>query len=72
MSHLNKLYNTLIEAVKDGDCKMYLAEPVLSEAGFMLQRLENLQALWHMYAKTDSDKAAPMARWIQKTPPNKS
>lgn len=72
LSHLNKLYNTLIEAVKDGDCKMYLAEPVLSEAGFMLQRLENLQALWHMYAKTDSDKAAPMARWIQKHPPIKA
>mgnify|MGYP003571704857 FL=1 len=72
LSHLNKLYNTLIEAVKDGDCKMYLAEPVLSEAGFMLQRLENLQALWHMYAKTDSDKAAPMARWIQKQSPIKT
>ncbi len=72
LSHLNKLYNALIEAVKDGDCKMYLAEPVLSEAGFMLQRLENLQALWHMYAKTDSDKAAPMARWIQKHSPIKA
>ena len=72
LSHLNKLYNALIEAVKDGDCKMYLAEPVLSEAGFMLQRLENLQALWHMYAKTDSDKAAPMARWIQKQTPIKA
>ncbi len=72
LSHLNKLYSALIEAVKDGDCQMYLAEPVLSEAGFMLQRLENLQALWHMYAKTDSDKAAPMARWLQKQPPSKA
>tara|TARA_R110002167_G_scaffold179835_2_gene379762 strand:+ start:68723 stop:70855 length:2133 start_codon:yes stop_codon:yes gene_type:complete len=72
LSHLNKLYNALIEAVKDGDCKMYLAEPVLGEAGFMLQRLENLQSLWHMYAKTDSDKAAPMARWIQIQEPTKA
>lgn len=71
LSHLNKLYSALIEAVKDGDCQMYLAEPVLSEAGFMLQRLENLQALWHMYAKTDSGKAAPMARWIQIQTPTK-
>jgi len=71
LSHLNKLYSTLIEAVKDGDCQMYLAEPVLSEAGFMLQRLENLQALWYMYAKSDSDKAAPMARWLQKQEPTK-
>jgi len=72
LSHLNKLYNALIEAVKDGDCQMYLAEPVLSEAGFMIQRLENLQSLWHMYAKTDSDKAAPMARWIQIQDPVKA
>lgn len=72
LSHLNKLYNALIEAVKDGDCKMFIAEPILAEAGFMLQRLENLQALWYMYAKTDSDKAAPMARWIQKQAPVKA
>jgi ATP-dependent DNA helicase DinG len=72
LSHLNKLYNALIEAVKDGDCKMFIAEPILAEAGFMLQRLENLQALWYMYAKTDSDKAAPMARWIQKHAPVKA
>ena len=71
LSHLNKLYSGLIEAVKDGDTQMYLAEPVLSEAGFMLQRLENLQALWQMYAKTDSEKAAPMARWIEKQEPSK-
>lgn len=72
LSHLNKLYNALIEAVKDGECKMYLAEPMLAEAGFMLQRLENLQALWQMYAKTDSDKGAPMARWIEKHLPAKA
>ena len=71
LSSLNKLYSALIESVKDGETQLYLAEPVLSEAGFMLQRLENLHALWHMYAKTDSDKAAPMARWLQKQAPNK-
>lgn len=66
VSHLNKLYNGLIEAVKDGDTQMYVAEPLLAEAGFMLQRLENLQALWFMYAKSDSEKGAPMARWLEK------
>jgi len=71
LSNLNKLYNALIESVKDGDTKMFQAEPVLAEAGFMLQRLENLAALWYMYAKTDSDKGAPMARWLQKQAPQK-
>ncbi len=65
-SNLNKLYNLLIEAVKDGDIQMYVAEPLIIEAGFMIQRLEDLHALWRMYAKTDSDKGAPMARWLEK------
>lgn len=67
VSHLNKLYNALMESVKDGDTQLYLAEPLLGEAGFMLQRLENLTDLWYMYAKTDSEKGAPMARWLEKT-----
>ncbi len=65
LSHLNKLYNLLMESVKDGDTQMYLAEPLLAEAGFMIQRLENFNALWQLYAKTDSEKGAPMARWME-------
>jgi len=67
LAHINKLYNFLMESVKDGDTPMYLAEPLLAEAGFLIQRLENLMALWSMYAKTDSDKGAPMARWLETT-----
>ena len=67
LAHINKLYNFLMESVKDGDTQMYLAEPLLAEAGFLIQRLENLMALWSMYAKTDSDKGAPMARWLETT-----
>ena len=66
LSHLNKLYNLLMEAVKEGEVKLYLAEPLLAEAGFLIQRLENFNALWFMYAKTDSEKGAPLARWLEK------
>jgi len=65
LAHINKLYNLLMEAVKDGDTQMYLAEPLLAESGFMIQRLENLRALWKLYDKTDSEKGAPLARWIE-------
>ncbi|MGB0937807.1 MAG: ATP-dependent DNA helicase DinG [Colwellia sp.] len=65
LTNLNKLYNALIESVKDGETQMYAAEPLLAEAGFMLQRLENFSALWQLYAKTDNEKAAPTARWIE-------
>ncbi|MEH6595297.1 MAG: ATP-dependent DNA helicase DinG [Colwellia polaris] len=65
LAHLNKLYNMLMESVKDGDTQMYLAEPLLAESGFMIQRLESFNALWQMYAKTDSEKGAPMARWLE-------
>ncbi|WP_076417885.1 ATP-dependent DNA helicase DinG [Colwellia sp. UCD-KL20] len=65
LAHTNKLYNLLMESVKDGETQMYLAEPLLAESGFMIQRLENLHALWKMYEKTDNEKAAPLARWIE-------
>ncbi|WP_440877267.1 ATP-dependent DNA helicase DinG [Thalassotalea sp. PLHSN55] len=65
LAQINKLYNILMEHVKEGDVQLYLAEPLLAEAGFMSQRLENFTALCAMYAKTDSDKGAPMARWIE-------
>ncbi|MGJ8693166.1 MAG: ATP-dependent DNA helicase DinG [Thalassotalea sp.] len=67
LSQLNKLYNLLMESVKENEVKLYLAEPLLAEAGFLIQRLENFQALWRMYAKTDHEKAAPLARWIELT-----
>ncbi len=66
ITNLNKLYNLLIETVKDGETQAQLAEPILAEAGYMIQRLESFQALWFMYARTDSDKGAPMARWLEK------
>jgi ATP-dependent DNA helicase DinG len=67
LAHTNKLYNLLMESVKDGDTQLYLAEPLLAESGFLIQRLENLNALWQMFAKTDSEKGAPLARWLEKT-----
>ena len=67
LAHINKLYNALVEAVKEQEVKLYLAEPLLAEAGFMLQRMENHYALWQMYAKSDPEKGAPLARWIEQT-----
>lgn len=65
LNHGNKLYMLLMEAVKDGEVANYLAEPVLAEYGFLHQRLENFHNLWAMYDKTDSDKGAPLARWME-------
>ena len=65
LNHINKLYKLLMEAVKENEVQLYLAEPLLGEAGFMIQRFENLNALWQMYEKTDNEKGAPLARWIE-------
>ena len=56
-----------MEEVKDGSVQMYQAEPLLAESGFEIQRLENLEKIWFMYAKSDNEKAAPLARWIEKS-----
>lgn len=65
LSQINKLYTVLMEAVKEGDVKPYLAESLLAESGFFIQRLENFNALWQMIDKTDHEKAAPLARWLE-------
>ncbi len=72
ITHINKLYNALVDAVKEQEVKLYLAEPLLAEAGFMLQRMENHYALWQMYAKTDPEKGAPLARWIEQNQQSKN
>ena len=71
LAEINKLYNLLMEEIKDGNVQIHLAEPLLGSAGFEIQRLENLQKIWYMYAKSDPEKAAPLARWIEKTSGNR-
>ena len=65
LKQFNKMLVLLSEAIKDGDIPKHQAEQLLSETGFMLQKLENLQKLWKMMAKEDHPKGAPMARWIE-------
>ncbi len=65
LKQFNKMLVLLNEAIKDGDIPKHQSEQLLTETGFMLQRLENLQKLWKMMAKEDHSKGAPMARWIE-------
>lgn len=65
VKQFNKMLTLLNEAIKDGDISKKIAEPLVSETGFMLQRLENLHKLWKMMAKEDKPKGAPMARWVE-------
>lgn len=65
LKQFNKMLSLLNEAIKDGDIAKHQSEALLSETGFMLQRLENLQKLWKMMAKKDNTKGAPQARWIE-------
>jgi ATP-dependent DNA helicase DinG len=65
VKQFNKMLSLLGEAIKDGDIPKHQAEALLSETGFMLQRLENLAKLWKMMAKEDKHKGAPLARWVE-------
>ncbi|WOT04069.1 ATP-dependent DNA helicase DinG [Shewanella youngdeokensis] len=65
LKQFSKMQTLLNEAIKDGEILKHQSEVLLSETGFMLQRLENLQKLWKMMAKQDNPKGAPMARWIE-------
>ncbi|MBQ4888338.1 ATP-dependent DNA helicase DinG [Shewanella sp. MMG014] len=65
VKQFTKIQSVLNEAIKDGELPKHQSEAALSEAGFILQRLENLAKLWKMLAKEDSKKGAPMARWAE-------
>ncbi|MCL1077822.1 ATP-dependent DNA helicase DinG [Parashewanella spongiae] len=65
VKQLGKIQSILSEAIKDGDIPKHQAEQLVTEAGFMLQRLENTAKLWKSIAKEDSAKGAPSARWIE-------
>lgn len=60
-----KITDLVSEKVKDGELSARLAEPALAEAGFYLQRLENLAKVWHLMSEPNHDKGAPLARWIE-------
>ncbi|MEZ9876071.1 ATP-dependent DNA helicase DinG [Vibrio breoganii] len=65
---LAKITDLISERVKDGEVSPRLAEPALAEAGFFLQRLENLAKVWQLMAEPSRDKGAPLARWIETNP----
>ncbi|WP_417761955.1 ATP-dependent DNA helicase DinG [Shewanella sp.] len=65
LKQFNKMQMLLSEAIKDGEIPKHQADGLVSECGFMLQRLENLQKLWKMMAKEDNPKGAPTARWLE-------
>ncbi|WP_063668909.1 ATP-dependent DNA helicase DinG [Aliivibrio fischeri] len=64
---LAKISDLISERMKDGELAPRMAEPALAEIGFYLQRLENLAQVWFLMAKPNSDKGAPLARWLEKS-----
>lgn len=61
---VSKITDLIAERVKDGELTSRLAEPVLAELGFFLQRLEKLAQVWQLMAEPKREKGAPLARWL--------
>ncbi|MGO2073836.1 MAG: ATP-dependent DNA helicase DinG, partial [Pseudoalteromonas sp.] len=61
---LNKMHDTLVQDVSDGDIKPYVADPILAESGHYINRLEQLNKLWFSYAV--KGEGIPHARWIKR------
>jgi len=61
---IGKIADLVSERVKDGELSTRLAEPALAEAGFFINRLENLAKVWQLMAEPKREKGAPLARWI--------
>lgn len=65
---LAKISDLISERLKENEIPSRLAEPALAESGFYLQRLENLAKVWALMARPNSDKGAPLARWLEVSP----
>ncbi|OUL58369.1 ATP-dependent DNA helicase DinG [Pseudoalteromonas ulvae] len=63
LKHLRKMHDALTQDLSDGDVKAHVAEPILSETGVYLQRVENFNKLW--FNLTHSSQSTPHARWIK-------
>ncbi|TMO66558.1 ATP-dependent DNA helicase DinG [Pseudoalteromonas aurantia] len=61
---LSKMHDALTLDVSDGDVKPYLADPLLTESGLYINRLEQLNKLWFSYASKGEN--TPHARWIKR------
>ncbi|KPU83452.1 ATP-dependent DNA helicase DinG [Psychromonas sp. PRT-SC03] len=65
LSALNKLSNIIDEEVKDDNIKHSEIEPLLIDIGSFMQRIENMNSLWHMLTKARNEKYAPIAAWVE-------
>ncbi|USD64360.1 ATP-dependent DNA helicase DinG [Vibrio sp. SCSIO 43136] len=63
-----KIADLISERVKEGEVSNRLAEPALAEAGFFIQRFENLAKVWQLMAQPLREKGAPLARWLATNP----
>ena len=63
-----KLNDLVLEKAKENQISPKESDPVLAEAGFYLQRLENLEKVWQLMAQPENPVGAPLARWITKSP----
>lgn len=70
--NLEKLQDQLQEGVSDGNIKQKDAEPLFIESGFFIQRVDNLLKLGQLLAKERSEKAPPLAVWLEKYRAGKS
>lgn len=67
---LNKIYDLILERVNEKQIMPTEAQSLLADTSFFLHRIENLNQVWKLMAKSNPDKGAPLARWFEKCPEN--
>ncbi|WP_094751989.1 ATP-dependent DNA helicase DinG [Psychromonas sp. CD1] len=65
LSALKKLSNIIDEEIKDDNIKQTEIEALLIDIGSFIQRIENMNCLWHMLTKERNEKHAPIAVWVE-------
>lgn len=69
LTQLNKYQEVLKTELSENDVSPSVGEPLMSDLGFFIHRVENLAKLWGEWAIERSEKSAPSARWIEAISP---
>ncbi len=65
---LEKIHELLQDGANEKKFPPHQASTLLSESGFFLQRLEQIEKVWAFMSMPNPDKGAPFARWIETSP----
>ena len=66
LNHLHHLNDALVATRREKEADSALIDPISSELGLAIARVEQMVAVWDLLASTSREGEAPLAKWIER------